>query len=212
MKEKSKTILKKFLVKLEKVKIARIISDVFIPPTFAIFISFYLSINFSSNFNQFIVNFLLVYISTVFIPVIYFSYKTGKGEIINRDAVIKEQRNNIYHFSLIVFTIGYILSVLLNAHILVQIFLLNYTLSVFGVSIINKKFKISIHSLTAAGTGAFLIFINPFFSILVLIITILIMWSRIRLGVHTLAEVISGMIYGFSLTLIITAMVLSYAT
>lgn len=145
-------------------------------------------------------------------PVIYFSYKREKGEIINRDAVIKEQRNNIYYFNLMVFTVGYILSILLTAHILVQIFLLNYTLSVFGVSIINKKFKISIHSITAAGTGAFLIFIDPYFSILVLIITILIMWSRVRLGVHTLAEVISGMIYGFSLTLIVTAMVLNYAT
>lgn len=155
---------------------------------------------------------MLVFIPTVFLPVIYFSIKRQKGEIINRDAVIKEQRNNIYNFSLIVFSIGYTLSVLINAHLFVQIFLLNYAISVFGVSIINKKFKISIHSLTAAGTGAFLIFINPNLSVLIQIITVIIMWSRVRLGVHTLAEVISGMIYGFSLTLIVTTMVLNYAT
>lgn len=199
-------------INLKSKILARIISDIFIPPTFAIFLSFYLPIKFSLNFNQFVTNFLLVFVPTVFLPVIYFSIKRQKGEIINRDAVIKEQRNNIYNFSLIVFAIGYILSLLLNAHLFVQIFLLNYSLSVFGVSIINKKFKISIHSLTAAGTGAFLIFINSNLSIFVLIITIIIMWSRVRLGVHTLAEVISGMIYGFSLTLIVTAMVLSYAT
>lgn len=66
--------------------------------------------------------------------------------------------------------------------------------------------------MTPAGTSVFLLFINPIIATFVFIIMIAVMWSRLELGVHTMKEVLSGMIYGFCVTLIVTIMVLSYAT
>jgi len=153
-----------------------------------------------------------MFLSTVFLPILFFIYKWKKGEIINRDAVIKEERTDVYRFGVILFSISYIIVVLLNSDIFIQIYFLNYSLSTFGVLIINKNFKISVHSMTSAGTSALLLFINPILATLVLIISMAVMWSRLELEVHTFKEVLSGMIYGFCVTLIITIVVLSYAT
>ncbi len=198
--------------KLNSQKIARIISDIFIPPTFSFFMSLYLPIKFSTYSNEILINFLIMFLSTVLLPVIFFIYKRRKGKIINRDAVIKEERTDVYRFGIILFVISYILVVLFRSHIFIQIYFLNYSLSTFGVLMINKKFKISIHSMTPAGMSALLLFIDPLLATFVLLIMIVVMWSRLELKVHTLKEVIAGMIYGFCLTLIITILVLSYAT
>jgi len=200
------------LIKLNNWKIARLISDIFIPPTFSFFMSIYLPINFAKDKSEFLTIFLLMSFSTVFLPIIFFIYKRKKGEIINRDAVIKEERTDVYRFGILLFSISYILSVLLNLNIFVQIYFLNYSISTFGVLLINKKFKISIHSMTPAGTAMLLLFINPIIATIILLIMIAVMWSRLELKVHTTKEVLSGMIYGFCVTLFVTIMVLSYAT
>jgi len=200
------------LIDLNSQKIARWISDIFIPPTFSFFLSLYLAIIFSENKNDFLTNFLPMFLSTVFLPIVFFIYKRKKGEIINRDAVIKEERTDVYRFGIVLFSASYVLSVLLNLNIFIQIYFLNYSISTFGVLLINKKFKISIHAMTPAGISVFLLFINPIIATFVFIIMIAVMWSRLELGVHTMKEVLSGMIYGFCVTLIVTIMVLSYAT
>lgn len=200
------------MIDLNSQKIARWISDIFIPPTFSFFLSLYLAIIFSENKNDFLTNFLPMFLSTVFLPIVFFIYKRKKGEIINRDAVIKEERTDVYRFGIVLFSASYVLSVLLNLNIFIQIYFLNYSISTFGVLLINKKFKISIHAMIPAGTSVFLLFINPIIATFVFIIMIAVMWSRLELGVHTMKEVLSGMIYGFCVTLIVTIMVLSYAT
>lgn len=197
---------------LNSQKIARIISDIFIPPTFSFFMSLYLPIKFSTDQNEFLMNFFFMFLSTVLLPIVFFIYKRKRGEIINRDAVIKEERTDVYRFALILFSVSYVLVVLLRSDIFIQIYFLNYSLSTFGVLLINKKFKISIHSMTPAGMAALILFIDPLLATFVLLILIAVMWSRLELRVHTLKEVLAGMIYGFCLTLIVTISVLSYAT
>lgn len=197
---------------MNKQKFARVISDVFIPITFSAFISFYFSLIFSDIDKSFSEIFLLTFLSTVLIPLIYFLHKRRKGEIINRDAVIKEQRNDVYLFSVFVFSVAYVISVVGHFPILVQIYLFNFTISTIGVYFINKKFKISIHSMSASGTATILIFVNPALSVLFFVLTIIIMWSRVTLKVHTLKEVIYGMVYGICVTLFVTILVLSYAS
>ncbi|MEM3373506.1 MAG: phosphatase PAP2 family protein [Candidatus Anstonellales archaeon] len=174
--------------------------------------SFYLSFHFVSSKSNFLKYFALLFSSTVLIPLIYFLIKRKRGEIINRDAVIKEERNDVYLFSIFIFSFAYIISVLIQSPIFIEIYLLNFTLSTIGVLFINKKFKISIHSMTSAGTSAFLILIDPMLSLVIFIITLIIMWSRVTLGVHSLKEVMYGMIYGFCVTLFVIILVLSYAT
>lgn len=173
--------------------------------------SLYLPSNFSIDKSEFLKYFSLIFLSTVFIPLLYFLYKRKQGKIINRDAVIKEERNDVYLMSILIFSLAYIVSVVARFPVFIQIYLLNFSLSTIGVYFINKKIKISIHSMTAAGTAAFLILLNPLLSVLFFVITLVIMWSRVTLGVHSIREVIYGMIYGFCVTLFVTMMVLKYA-
>lgn len=174
--------------------------------------SLYLPVNFSIDKSDLLKYFSLTFLSTVFIPLLYFLYKRKQGKIINRDAVIKEERNDVYLISMVIFSLAYIISVINRFPLFIQIYLLNFSVSTIGVYFINKKIKISIHSMTAAGTATFLIFLNPVLSTLFFIFTIFIMWSRVALGVHSVREVIFGMIYGFCVTLFVTMMVLEYAT
>lgn len=197
---------------MNKQKLARLISDIFIPITFSAFISIYFSLIFTNDEVAFLKFFALTFLSTVLLPLIYFLYKRKRGEIINRDAVIKEERNDVYIFSIMIFSFAYVIAVFINAPIFIQIYLLNFTISTIGVYFINKKFKISVHSISASGTSAILIFISPILSTIIFLITILIMWSRTVLKVHTTKEVIYGMIYGFCVTLFVTILVLSYAS
>lgn len=197
---------------MNKQKLARLISDIFIPITFSAFISIYFSLIFTNDEVAFLKFFALTFLSTVLLPLIYFLYKRKRGEIINRDAVIKEERNDVYIFSIMIFSFAYVIAVFINAPIFIQIYLLNFTISTIGVYFINKKFKISVHSMSASGTSAILIFISPILSAIIFLITILIMWSRTVLKVHTTKEVIYGMIYGFCVTLFVTILVLSYAS
>lgn len=197
---------------MNKQKLARLISDIFIPITFSAFISIYFSLIFTNDEVAFLKFFALTFLSTVLLPLIYFLYKRKRGEIINRDAVIKEERNDVYIFSIMIFSFAYVIAVFIHAPIFIQIYLLNFTISTIGVYFINKKFKISVHSISASGTSAILIFISPILSAIIFLITILIMWSRTVLKVHTTKEVIYGMIYGFCVTLFVTILVLSYAS
>lgn len=173
--------------------------------------SFYLPLNFSDDKISFLKFFCLIFASTVLIPLLYFLFKRNKGEIINRDAVIKEQRNDVYLFSIVIFSFAYVITVISGFPIFIQIYQLNFLISTIGVYFINKKMKISIHSMSAAGNSAFLIFINPLLSFISIIITFIIMWSRVTLRVHSIREVVYGMIYGFCVTLFVTIMVLKYA-
>jgi len=173
--------------------------------------SFFLSYVFTKSDSEFLKSFLLLLSTTVIIPLIYFIYKRMKGEIINRDAVIKEERNDVYGFTVLIFSIAFILSLFLGVPLFIRTYLLNFVISTIGVLFINKKFKISIHSMSAAGTSAFLIFVNLKLALLAFIITLVVMWSRVTLRVHSFKEVIAGSVYGFCVTLGVIILVLKYA-
>lgn len=196
---------------MNKLKVARIISDIFIPPTISFILVLYFSINYSNSIIEGFLNFFILFTAVVFLPIIFFIYQRKMGRIINNDAVIKEERTNVYLFSLSVFTITYIILILLKTAFMFRIFILVYILSTGGVFLINKNFKISVHTLTAAGASAFFYFSSFTLMMIFLILTLLIMWSRVKLNVHTKTEVVAGFLYGFFLTFLIINGALFYA-
>lgn len=196
---------------MNKLKVARIISDIFIPPTISFILVLYFSINYSYSITEGFLNFFILFTAVVFLPIIFFIYQRKMGRIINNDAVIKEERTNVYLFSLSVFTITYIILILLKTAFMFRIFILVYILSTGGVFLINKNFKISVHTLTAAGASAFFYFSSFILMMIFLILTLLIMWSRVKLNVHTKTEVVAGFLYGFFLTFLIINGALFYA-
>lgn len=196
---------------MNQLKVARIVSDIFIPPTISFILVLYFSINYSNSTIEGFLNFFILFTVVVLLPIIFFIYQRNMGRITNNDAVIKEERTNVYLFSLSIFVITYIILILLKSALMFRIFILVYILNTGGVFLINKNFKISVHTLTAAGASAFFYFSSLTLMIIFLILTLLIMWSRVKLNVHTKTEVVAGFLYGFFLTFLIINGALLYA-
>lgn len=197
---------------MKKEKIARVLSDIFIPPTFSLFASFYLPMQIVTNKFDRIISTTVMLLGLVILPLTYFVYLRKQNRIINRDAVIKEQRNELYIFSFIVCLIALFVLYFFSDAYFIQLTILTYMISSIVVYFINKKIKISIHSLAPAGLTAILMFVSPVLAILSFLITLIIMWSRVTLGVHTIKEVILGCVTGFILTYLIMFIGLNYAS
>ncbi|GEM_PF-1991060 len=196
---------------MKKQKIARVLSDIFIPPTFFLFASFYLPLKIELANNEKVISLLVMLFGLVILPMTYFIHLRRKNKIINRDAVIKEQRDILYIFSFVVCSICLLLLHFFTSSTFIKLVILANIVSSIGVYFINKKIKISIHSLTPAGFTAILLFVSPSLSALSLIITFLLMWSRLTLGVHSFKEVLIGSLYGFFLTYVVIYLGLNYA-
>lgn len=185
-----------------KNKIARLISTLFLPPTFSFLNFTYLNFYFDQSSSQLIVNLLISLSATVILPIIYFVIQRIKGKIHDNDAVRKEQRDSTYVFTIVIFLISSILLYLNNAPILITSLMLCYFLNTSLVFLINLLYKISVHTFTAAGSLAVFILLSPVIAGILSLITLAVMWARIQLKVHTRGQVILGLVCGIFLTLI----------
>ncbi|MBM4176385.1 MAG: hypothetical protein FJ213_09470 [Ignavibacteria bacterium] len=183
-------------------KAARLISTVFLPPTFSLFNFVFLNFYFLQNDFDLFLNLVITITATVILPIIYFVLQRRRGIILDNDAVIKEQRNGTYLFTIIIFFIAAILLLLNLAPAFVTALMLCYAVNTTLVYFVNAIYKISIHTFTAAGSFALFTLISPILSLVLFIILMLVMWSRIQLKVHTAGQVALGLVCGISLTLI----------
>jgi membrane-associated phospholipid phosphatase len=72
-----------------------------------------------------------------------------------------------------------------------------YISNTFLVILINKYLKISIHAMGVSGPLALFLFLVGIKAFVFLPILFAVGWSRIKLRVHSLIEVIAGVIFGF---------------
>ena len=79
----------------------------------------------------------------------------------------------------------------------------------YGNSIAKYGFP-SIHALTAAGAVAFAFFVNPIYALVLVPLALLYIYSRLRLGVHTEADVFGGVVVGGALGLLFGIYVLKF--
>ncbi len=147
-------------------------------------------------------NLLISISATVILPIIYFIVQREKGNIRDNDAVIKEQRNNTYLFTITIFFAASFLLYLNEAPEFITALMLCYAVNTSLVYIVNIYYKISIHTFTAAGSFALFTLISFSFAVILFFILVLVMWSRLQLKVHTLGQVALGLVCGVLLTLI----------
>lgn len=180
--------------------IARIISTIFVPPTFTVLLFIYTSFLLENDGYK---RAFIISVSVIFgllIPVFVFIKLRKTNKITDPDTSIKEQRD-----------IPYLLNSLFCLSAIPPIFILNTALFFLIVWIIfffatlilyfiNKHWKISAHLIGATiFTGALFYLQNEtvFFLIPLLLI---ISWARIKLRIHNLTQVLAGGVLGFSLT------------
>lgn len=186
-------------------KTARIISNIFVPPTNIFLLFVFLAIRENGSIQSQQIFYSGLFLGLVF-PIIFFVVLQKFGKIANVDATIKEQRTAPYLFGILLCAIGYFwLKAVLDSAIPSSIWLV-YGINTVIILLINKFWKISAHALGVASPAAAVYWIIGAPGIFLIIPIIIIGWARLELKVHTKAQVFAGAIFGILSTVILLSM------
>jgi len=178
-------------------RFARIISTIFVPPSFTIIIfaifAFTLEVELSKKLFTFLIPFVLGFL----LPIALFLYLRTRGKLIDQDASIKEERTFPFLVAIVFYLIGLLLMIKFNLNIISIAFWFCY-ISITVITIfINKYWKISAHSMGVSGPFAVLIFVFGWIGLILLPVVLLVGWSRVKLKCHSIAQVMTGIVVAF---------------
>ena len=181
-------------------KLARFISTLFVPPSFTIIVFTLFAFVFENEALQRVIVILVAFIFGFIAQIILFLVFRKKGRIADLDASIKEERTTPFLISIGFYFIGLIVLIVFQINILIIAFWFCYLSNTFFTILINKHWKISAHAMGAAGPLAAVSYaFGPSFLTLIILVA-LVGWSRIKLKVHTLPQVLIGILFAFAST------------
>lgn len=179
-------------------KFARIISTLFVPPSFTIIIYLIFAFTLESDSYKRLLTFLIPFIFGFIAPIALFLYLRKKGKLVDQDASIKEERTFPFIIAIVFYVLGLLLMINFNLNIISIAFWFCYISNTLITIIINKYWKISAHAMGATGPFAAVVFAFGSLGLVMLPIVILVGWARIELKCHTLSQVVVGIILAFS--------------
>lgn len=178
-------------------KIARFISTLFVPPAFTIIIYLIFAITLETDLSKKILTFIIPLIFGFISPIVLFLYLRKKGRLVDQDASIKEERTIPFLIAIIFYSFGLIILLKFNVHIISIAFWFCYISNTLITILINKHWKISVHSMGASGSFAAITFSFGWIGLIMFPIVLLVGWSRLKLKRHTLSQVLIGVILAF---------------
>lgn len=185
---------------MNKLKIAKTISTITNPPIICIPLFLIICIILSNgNLNEFIV---LELISLVFASILPMIIIICWAKKLNTDRDISNRQDRFIPLivGIISYFIGFLVSLIVGANDFLTTLLLCYSINTGVVLLITVKWKISVHTTGLSGpVGALILLLGPIGALFGIIYPILI-WSRVTLEKHTLAQAIAGGVQGFFLT------------
>lgn len=191
---------------MNKLKTAELISTITNPPIICIplFLIICAVLSFENgvfNISKFLI---LELISLVFASILPMAIIISWAKILNTDKDISNRQDRFMPLiiGIISYFIGFLISLYLNVDNFLTLLLLCYATNTFIVMLITFKWKISVHTTGLSGpVGALILLLGPIGALFGLIYPVLI-WSRVLLKKHTLAQAICGAVQGFFLTVI----------
>ena len=181
-------------------KIARIISTVFVPPSFTLIFFTALSFSLEKTFQKSLVMILVALIFGFFAPIILFVFMRKNGKLVDIDASIKEERTVPFLIAEIFYLIGLLILIFYKINIISIAFWFCYISNTLIIIFINKYWKISVHAMGAAGPAAAFILLFGWIGLFMFIVVALVGWSRIKLKCHSISQVMVGALFGFMST------------
>lgn len=178
-------------------KFARIISTIFVPPSFTIIIFTVFAFALETEPQKIIATILIAIVFGFISPIALFLFLRKKGKLADQDASIKEERTIPFIIAIGFYTLGLFLMINFGLSIISIAFWFCYISNTIITIFINKYWKISAHSMGASGPFAALVFLFGWAGFLFLPIVVLVGWSRIELKCHTAAQVILGTLLAF---------------
>ena len=183
-------------------KIARIISTVFVPPSFTLIFFTALSFSLEKTFQKSLVMILVALIFGFFAPIILFLFMRKSGKLVDIDASVKEERTVPFLIAEIFYLIGLLILIFYKINIISIAFWFCYISNTLIIIFINKYWKISVHAMGAAGPAAAFTLLFGWIGLFMFIVVALVGWSRIKLKCHSVSQVMAGALFGFMSTYI----------
>ena len=189
-----------------KLKIAETVSTLTNPPiiTIPLFVIICLTLSFGPNgfdLSEFIVLELVSLIFASILPmaiILYWAKKLGT----DKDISNRGDRYTPLIVGIISYFIGFLICLIFHLDGFLTALLLCYSVNTGVVLLITTRWKISVHTTGLSGPiGALILLLGPVGSAFAVIYPIVI-WSRVLLKKHTLAQAIAGGVQGFFLTVI----------
>ncbi len=178
-------------------KLARIISTLFVPPSFTIIVFTLFAFTLETESLKTVITILVAFLFGFTAQIILFVVLRRRGKIVDLDASVKEERTTPFLISVGFYLIGMVILIIFHVNIISIAFWFCYISNTLVTILINKHWKISAHAMGAAGPLAALTYVFGPIALLFAIIVFLVGWSRIQLKVHNLAQVIAGVILAF---------------
>ena len=191
---------------MNKLKIAKIISTLTNPPIICIPLFFIICLvlsfeNGSFDFSKFMI---LELISLIFASALPMAIILLWAKKLNTDSDIsnREDRFTPLIVGIISYFIGFLVLLTLGIDDFLTALLLCYSINTGVVLLITTKWKISVHTTGLSGpVAALILLLGPIGALFGILYPILI-WSRVLLKKHTLAQAIAGGVQGFFLTVL----------
>jgi len=168
-------------------------------------VAMYVTIIFSLYSQLSVFNILLcIFIGNLFLSLIptvsiYYLSKTGYADT---EFSKRERRAIVYLIGLLCFVIASLIFWLLNFHIMFLISMA-YVFVTSAVFIINLFWKISAHSAGVAGPTTALVYVFGPTLIPLYVVTLLVIWVRLKIKVHNLKQLIAGALIAIFITLLV---------
>ncbi|MGY5858185.1 MAG: hypothetical protein RTU63_02350 [Candidatus Thorarchaeota archaeon] len=143
-------------------------------------------------------NIILCLIMMVILPISPILYSAMKGNV-DLDVSEWESRTKFFLFSLPVYAGAFIVYSLLGSIIMSALAAAYFTVT-SGVTLANQKTKVSVHGAGIGGPGTALFFVFGWLALPVVIVWVLVIWSRTVLKQHTLKQSIAGVLLGIVIT------------
>ena len=191
---------------MEKLKIAENISTLTNPPIICIplFLVICLTLSFTGDgfdISKFIT---LEIVSLIFASILPMAIILFWAKKLNTDKDISNRSDRYIPLivGIVSYFIGFLICLIFNLDNFLTCLLLCYSVNTGVVLLITTKWKISVHTTGLSGpNGALILLLGPFGALIGILYPIII-WSRVLLEKHTLAQAIAGGVQGFFLTVI----------
>jgi membrane-associated phospholipid phosphatase len=194
-----------------KRKWASFISDITIPPVIAVLMFSLINYSLLRGFPFVAVT----CITTLFAAIVPLSmlllWETRTKAKIDLDVPARTERGRPLLFACTSYLIGTAALVVAHAPLLTTVLMFGYFAGTLCLFFINLYWKISIHTMGIAGPMTVLIFVFGYWGVLLGLLLPPVIWSRVYLKKHTVAQAITGAVLGFVLTAVALSLLLLYA-
>jgi len=197
-------------LQFNKDRLARIISTLFVPPSFTIIVFTLFAFVLESDSLKKVITILVAYVFGFTAQIILFVIFRRKGKILDLDASIKEERTLPFIISVGFYLVGLVILIIFKVHIISIAFWFCYISNTLVTIFINKNWKISAHAMGAAGPLAVVTYLFGPVALVFSLLVLLVGWSRIQLKVHNFAQVAAGILLAFFSTYLQMYLIVSW--